>query len=106
MKKRLHYLSSLVSHFQKRWQHEYLTDLREYQRNNNKVPAKIAKLGDIVLIEDDLPRVCWRMGRIESLLTSKDGYVRGCKLRVSSKNKKAAYLNRPINKLCYFEVES
>ena len=106
MKKRLNYLCTLVNDYQKRWQREYLTELREYQRCNNKLPAKEAKIGDIVLIQEDLPRVRWRMGKVEELIKSKDGYVRACKLRVYTKNKKVAYLNRPVNKLCYFEVSS
>ena len=44
------------------------------------------------------------MGKVEELIRSKDGLVRACKLKVYSKNKKLAYLNRPVNKLCYFEV--
>ena len=104
MKKRLKYLVELINNFRKRWQHEYLTELREHQRCNNKLPAKTAKIGDIVLIEDDLPRSRWRMGKIEELFKSKDGYVRACRLRVYCKNKKVAFLNRPVKKLCYFEV--
>ena len=107
MKERLNYLSSLVEHFQKRWKHEYLTELREHQRCNNKLPVRQAKIGDIVLIEEELiPRCRWRMGKVEELICSKDGYVRGCKLRVGTGRGKVTYLNRPVNKLCYFEVSS
>ena len=106
MKKRLDYLQTLVENYKKRWLREYLTELREYQRLNNKSPAKVVKVGDIVLIQDDLPRTRWRMGKVEALIKSRDGYVRACKLRVYTKTKKIAYLNRPVNKLCYFEVSS
>ena len=107
MKKRLNYLSGLVEHFQRRWKHEYLTELREHQRCNNKLPVRQAKIGDIVLIEEELiPRCRWRMGKVEELIRSKDGYVRGCKLKVCTERGKITYLNRPVNKLCYFEVSS
>ena len=104
---RVKYLNNLISHYEKRWKKEYLTELREYQRNHDRLPAKQIKIGDVVLIEDEgLPRTKWRMGKVHELLTSKDGHVRGCKLRVHNENRKISYLNRPINKLCYFEVSS
>ena len=90
---------------EKRWQKEYLTELREHQKNNNRLPAKQVRIGDVVLIEEEgLPRSRWRMGKVHELLTSKDGHVRGCKLCIHNSNQKLSYLNRPVNKLCYFEV--
>ena len=103
---RVKYLNSLISHYEKRWKKEYLTELWEYQKNN-RLPAKRIKIGDIVLIEEEgLPRSRWRMGKVYELITSKDGHVRGCKLRVHNENRKVSYLNRPVNKLCFFEVSS
>ena len=97
----------MLDHYEKRWRKEYLTELREFQRNNDRLPAKQLKIGDIVLIEEEgLPRSRWRMGKVQELISSKDGYVRGCKLRVHNQNRKVSYLNRPVNKLCYFEVSS
>ena len=105
MSNRLSYLRTLIQHFQKGWKHEYLTELREFQRNHNKLPAKQIEIGDIVLISDEkLARNRWKLGKIEELITSKDGHVRACKLRVYTENRKRSFLNRPINKLCYFEV--
>ena len=57
-------------------------------------------------MEEGLPRCRWRMGKVHELMKSKDGYVRGCRLLVHNVNRKASFLNRPINKLCYFEVSS
>ena len=107
LKNRAMYLRTLLDHYEKRWRKEYLTELREFQRSNDRLPAKQLKIGDIVLIEEEgLPRSRWRMGKVQELFTSKDGYVRGCKLRVHNQNRKVSYLNRPVNKLCYFEVSS
>ena len=86
---------------------KYLTELREYQRNNNGLPDKHVQIGDVVLISDEnLSRTRWRLGRVEELLTSVDGLVRGCKLRAHNEGQRVSYLNRPVNKLCYFEVSS
>ena len=80
---RVTYLNTLLPDYKKRWITEYLTDLREFQRSNNRVLAKQLKIGDIVLIEEDgLPRSRWRLCKVHEVFISKDGYVRGCKLRV------------------------
>ena len=64
-------------------------------------------MGDVVLIEDKmLPKIRWRLGVVSSLLPSKDGYVRGCKLRVHDGKGGHSYLKRPVNQLCHFEVNS
>ena len=104
---RMVYMNTLLRHYEKRWKKEYLTELREFQKTNNRIPAKQIKIGDVVLIEDeDLPRSRWRLGKVNELITSKDGYVRGCRLQVYNKNRKFSFLNRPVNKLCFFEVSS
>ena len=106
LSKRLLHLERLIEHFYKRWKFEYLTELREYQSCNNAAPTKSIQVGDVVLIEDKkLPRSRWRLGLVTNLLQSKDGYVRGCRLRVSD-GKNTIFLQRPINQLCYFEVKS
>ena len=104
MNSRVKYLNLLISHYETRWKKEYLTELREFHKNNNRVPAKQINVGDIVLIEEGLPRCRWRMGKVHELRMSKDGYVRGCRLCVYNENRKSSYINCPVNKLCYFEV--
>ena len=36
---RVKYLNTLICHYEKRWKKEYLTELREYQKNN-RLPVK------------------------------------------------------------------
>ena len=104
---RVKYLKMLMSHYENRWKKEYLSGLREFQKNENRIPAQQIKIGDVVLIEDeDLPRQRWRLGKVEELITSTDGFVRGAKLRVHNEKRKISYINRPVNKLCFFEVSS
>ena len=107
LRNRIKYTNTLISHYEQKWIKEYLTELREFQRNKNRLPTRQLKVGDVVLIEEEgLPRSRWRMGKVEKLLVSKDGLVRGCRLQVHNANRKLSFLNRPINKLCYFEVSS
>ena len=104
---RAKYLHTLIVHYENRWKKEYLTELREFQKNKDRLPARQVEIGDVVLIEEEgLPRCRWRLGKVHELLRSRDGFVRGVKLRVHNPNRKVSFINRPVNKLCYFEVSS
>ena len=54
---------------------------------------------------EDLPRSQWKIGRVEALLQSKDGEVRGVKLRTVNKKGKSIVLRRPIQKLVPLEIK-
>ena len=75
MRKNVKRLSLLLNHFQTQWKHEYLTSLREFHRshgNNNQT----VKVGDIVQIHDEGPRLTWLLAVIEELITGNNGLVR------------------------------
>ena len=55
----------------------------------------LAKVGDVVLIKNDLPRGNWRLGKINKVITSGDGEIRTAKVTLSS-NK---LIGRPLNLL-------
>ena len=100
MRKNAKRLSLLLNHFQTRWKHEYLTSLREFHRsqgNNNQT----VKVGDVVQIHDEGPRLSWRLAIIEELITGNDGLVRAANIRTST-----GRTNRPIVKLYPLEVTS
>ena len=99
-------INNLISSFWNSWKREYLTGLREYQKCRTKVPDRQVKLGEIVLVEDKMPRSQWKMGVVDELYTGRDGHVRGCKLRIVTRNNKVYYLNRPVNKLYPMEIFS
>ena len=48
MRNRVKYLRTLIGHFQKRWTHEYPTEMREFQKCGNKLPAKQLEVGDVL----------------------------------------------------------
>lgn len=82
-----------LQQFESRWKREYLTQLREFHKgtgNNNQS----VKIGDVVLIHNENPRIQWRMAVIESLITGADGLVRAASIRTSN-----GRTNRPITKL-------
>jgi hypothetical protein len=65
-------------------------------------------LGDVVIIKDaNLPRNCWKLGRVSTVFQDDDGYVRTVELNVGDSSldatgKRTAGLKsmqRPIHKL-------
>ena len=84
------------------WQisrNDYLLRLRETTQMRMKEKRVrypyLAKVGDVVLIKDDLPRGNWRLGKINELITSGDGEIRTAKVMLSSNKLKG----RPLNLL-------
>ena len=92
--------SLLLAHFSARWKHEYLTSLREFHRASGNNNQEI-KVGDVVLIHDDSPRINWKMAVVEELIIGGDGLVRAANIRTCN-----GKTNRPIVKLYPLEVTS
>ena len=65
-----------LQHFWKRWQREYLTDLRESHDTQCSENGKLPKVGDVVTVhEEGKKRGNWKVGVIESLIVGKDKEV-------------------------------
>ncbi|XP_074657312.1 uncharacterized protein LOC141910517 [Tubulanus polymorphus] len=99
--KRYSYINKLIYSFWLRWQKEYLVNLREFHRvtGDNR---EIAKPGSVVIIHDDnVPRLKWKLGIIEHLHKSTDGLVRSATVKTAN-----GVTNRPISKLFPLEIES
>lgn len=80
--------------FWKRWNIEYLSRLQ--QRPKWCKLQKDLQPGDLVLVKDErLPPLRWRLGRITNIYPGKDNHIRVVDLRTSIGN-----LKRPITKLC------
>ena len=61
----------------------------------------------MVLVHDqDHPRGFWKMARVQSLITGKDGVARGATLKVASKSGTPTTLQRPLQLLFPLEVSS
>ena len=93
---RLRHKTKVLNDFRKRCYKEYLLELRDNRRSIKRESEQIISVGDVVLIEDDGPRLMWKLGRVVELIVSKDGECRAAGLSVTgSKN----ILQRPIRKL-------
>ncbi len=104
--RRQKYLRTVLVHFWKRWQREYLNQLHEYHRPRKK-KGQTVKKGDIVVIQEyNVKRLNWNIGRVKELLKGRDGNTRSVVLRTVSKSGEEILLNRPIQKLYPLELRS
>jgi hypothetical protein len=84
----------VFQHFWKRWSTEYLHSLQE--RNKWKKPSPNVGIGDLVLVkEENLPPLKWRMGRVVTVHPGKDGLVRVVTVKTAM-----GEFQRPVVKLC------
>ena len=94
----------ILTHFWKRWRGEYLLELRNaHNQLKKKAGSRVVSVGDLVLFHDKThPRSCWKMGKVERLLMSKDGESRGAEVRVQgSGSSRSGLLRRPLRLLLY-----
>ena len=72
----------LADSFWKRWSQEYVTQLTAYKKWAQITPA--LQVGDLVLVSDDrLPRLRWKLGRIQEIFKGRDGLVHSTLVKTS-----------------------
>jgi hypothetical protein len=92
-------LEKLHQHFWNRWQKEYIGELQHRSKwRSNKGRLMI---GDLVLIhEDNVPPLCWRLGRVSKLFPGSDGIA-----RVANLHTIRGTVRRPLVRLCPLPTE-
>ena len=94
----------LLNQFWKVWQNEYLLSLRERFQSklkSGRVQSRFEpNVGDVVIIKEDIPRSCWKFGKITHLVKSTDGQIRSAKVKLSS----GRIVGRPLNLLFPIEI--
>ena len=75
-----------------------MTSLREFHRTTGNNESRV-KVGDVVLVHDDGPRIKWKLAVVEELLPGRDGHVRAVNIRTQG-----GMTNRPIAKLYPLEA--
>ena len=90
--------------FWKIWRDEYLLSLRKRTQKvlkSRHIESKYSpKVDDVVLIKDNVPRGCWKVGKVVSLVSNLDSCVRSAKVALSS----GCVIERPLNLLYPIEV--
>ena len=89
-------LRSLGEQFWEIRRDEYLRNLNPFVGNKTQSDLKV---GLVVLIEDEGPRLKWPLGIIEEVFIGKDKMIRSVKLKAMH-----GYLIRPIQKLRNLEI--
>jgi hypothetical protein len=96
-RKRWRHVQFMADTFWKRWIKEYLPSLQHRQKWNQQ-RRNLAE-GDIVLVVDEqVPRKTWPLGKVTKTFTGKDGLVRSAEVKT-----RWSVLTRPIHKLCFLE---
>lgn len=104
--RRQRYLKTLLQHFWKTWQRDYLTQLRE-QHRYREASGPAINVGDAVCVyEDNVKRLNWSMAKVERLLVGKDGIVRAAVVRAIGKSGNPVQLKRPLQRLFPIELQS
>ena len=105
--RRMKHLSSTINHFWKRWRSEYLAELRESHKYLLGKPRRAPQIsvGDIVIVHDEsLPRSFWKLGRVDKLITGRDGQTRGATVSIASNGRHSTTLNRPLQLLYPLQI--
>lgn len=98
--KRWNLVQQLHQHFWARWSTEYLLQLQQRKSWTNR-PTSVSR-GDLVLLKDDnLPPLKWRIGRIIQLHPGKDGITRVVTVKTQN-----GELKRATTRICPLPCES
>lgn len=92
-------LEKIRQHFWNRWQKEYISELQ--QRTKWKTNTAKLNIGDLVLLQEDyVSPLNWRLGRVARLFPGPDGIS-----RVADINTTRGCVRRPLVRLCPLPVE-
>ncbi|XP_045536200.1 uncharacterized protein LOC106710902 [Papilio machaon] len=87
-------IEKIRQHFWERWRREYISELQ--QRTKWRIGQQGLSCGDVVVLkEENLPPLQWRMGRVCRLYPGADGVS-----RVADVTTSRGIIRRAINKLC------
>lgn len=91
---------ALADQFWRRWLKEYVPGLacrQKWARETRNLAC-----GDLViLVEEDMPRGKWPLGRVVEVMPGPDGRVRSARIRV-----RGGEVHRPARKICVLEEDS
>lgn len=97
---RWEHIQKIKQHFWKRWSQEYLHGLQSRSKWHNTNSS--IQIGDLVLlIEDNVPPLRWRTGRVIAVHPGEDKVIRVVTVKCSS-----GVFKRPVKKCCVLPVNS
>ncbi|XP_063919433.1 uncharacterized protein LOC135134638 [Zophobas morio] len=93
-------IQQIKQHFWRRWSLEYLNELQQRTKWKAASKEELQPGALVVLKEDNLPPLAWKMCRIQELHPGSDGHVRVVSVKTIS-----GIVKRPINKVCVLPIE-
>ena len=94
----------LAEQFWSRWRKEYLINLNSRQKWLQ--PKRNLKIGDIVIVQEEVPRNEWPLGKIMDTSTDQKGLVHSVKIKLGSRNPQkkgndtnSHIIERPVQKV-------
>ena len=103
-RKRWRKVQFLAEQFWSRWRKEYLINLNSRQKCFQ--PKRNLKIGDIVIVQEEVPRNEWPLGKITDTSTDQKGLVRSMKIKLGSRNPQkkgndtnSHIIERPVQKV-------
>ena len=106
LSKRFKHLNASLDIFWQRWRSEYLLELREHHRFNDKsARGQVISVGDIVVVHtNERRRGFWSLGKIEEVFPGRDGQIRAASVHVYTGRKQPIILRRPVQRLYPLEI--
>ena len=99
--KRMRFLQKRKEQLRKRFMKEYVHALDEKQHRSTGNIDKTPNIGAVVLLKGDTKdKALWKLGRVVSKISGKDGIVRGLKLKQGN----GYVVERPLQLVCDLEV--
>ena len=81
--------------------------MREFRAANMKGQGSCVKIEDVVILKDEsVKRVFWKLAKVVELLKGKDDIARGALIKVATENGPPKILRRSIKQLVPIEVTS
>ena len=93
------HISCIIEKFHSLFVNNYLTMSREKHYLSRKPPSRCPKLGEVVILSIDMPKVLWHLVRVVKLIPSADSVVR--EVEVITKN---TIVRRTVDKLIPLEL--
>ena len=98
-------MNKIITRFWRKWQKEYLINLRESHKMNTSKKSLKINVGDVVSIfEVVLKRRHWKVGKVLRIIRGKDDVIRGAVVQIFNEKNGKETINRPLQKLYPLEI--
>ncbi|KZC15198.1 hypothetical protein WN55_00443 [Dufourea novaeangliae] len=97
---RFQLLQAMYQHFWRRWQQEYLHHLQQRNKWKVDIPDQFGVGTMVVLKEDNLPPLRWKLGRITELHPGADHVTRVVSVQTAN-----GPVKRPVTKICVLPLD-